>query len=104
MNLEYGFRDLNSAPYPSSKLGYQHPRFVDRSKYVWTANKQQQQTQPAAQQSTPPTPPAPVQPKVIRNPNCRELSTLSVTALDPAPVVAKDIAAKLKEEKVYLIR
>lgn len=123
-------------------------RFVDRSKYVWTANKQQQPSQPQppppsaslplplpkpvqvpvpapAAATTPapvPTKPPQQQPPVKQNPpqqsvqivtrhtlvkknnpNHKELPPLSVTVLDPPHVVANDIAAKLNEEKVYLI-
>lgn len=101
---------MNGTQYPSPKLGYQNLRFADRSKYVWTASKQQQSTQSVSQQQSVPqtthtqTPVLSVQAKIDRNPNCRELSSLSVTAFDSAPVVAKNIAANLLEEKVYLIR
>lgn len=106
--MKYGLRDMNGTHYPSPKLGYQNPRFADRSKYVWTASKQQQSTQSVTQhQSVPQTTHTQtpiIQAKIDRNPNCRELNSLSVTAFDPAPVVAKNIAANLLEEKVYLIR
>lgn len=35
--------------------------------------------------------------------NYRDISALSVTVLDPAEAVIRDIAAKLHEEKVYII-
>lgn len=88
---------------PKTSQHFSNPRFVDRSKYVWTANKQtSQSTHPSVQQTlTRTVRPAP---KPKKNPNSRELSVLSVTGLDPAAAVAKDIALNLREEKVYLIR
>lgn len=80
---------------------YSNPRFVDRSKYVWTANKQ-------PSQPTQRIPPKPIQSAPLirpkRSSNPHELTVLTVTALDSPVAVAEDIALNLREEKVYLIR
>ncbi|KAK7583961.1 hypothetical protein V9T40_004924 [Parthenolecanium corni] len=130
--------------YANKHPTYTNPRFVDQSKYVWTANKQQQQKQPsqttpsssstrtqiAAPQPSmarvPPTAPSvpsttqqthtrivsavkktPVRTAVLKNNDTvvrRELSYLSVTALDTPHAVAVDIASKLREDKFYVIK